>query len=173
MLIGMPSPAPRSLRPAALALLAAAGGLGCANSLEGDFPFPCAEDGKCPEHWWCRPSDFVCFRECDSVNTCADGWECLASLGTCAKRCDAVGNAQCPAGFDCKAFDDAGALRLACVDYGSVRVGAPCANADDCALGSTCWGAAFPICTALCDGSTSCAGGVACSSLGASLGLCR
>ena len=110
---------------AAVALLLAALGAGCAKELSELRPFPCAKDRTCPLGLVCDPAagcvsaklDALCAPDTDCG---AAGAECL--LGVCATRCAAG----CAPGRVCASAVDGGMCVADCGDGGACPAGLAC-----------------------------------------------
>ncbi|MGC4113731.1 MAG: hypothetical protein QM765_03535 [Myxococcales bacterium] len=141
----------------ALAALAS-GAVGCASTLDGLAPFPCAQDSTCPDGFDCVSDSCVVTgagtpdggtvvkRQCEYHSDCNEGARQGVCVGltnggsACGVKCSGITNG-CP-GQDCKLIMSGvqGEYDLvpACTSAGSIRENGSCFGVETCYYGLTC-----------------------------------
>jgi len=153
--------------------------LGCYSGLTNLAPFPCADDGTCPNGLICKGGSCTCPLSCDS--TCVDpdvdaancggcGQSCATSCvsGQCQNACTLFSTAGCPSGDTCAvAFHADDVLwGTICRSTGTVAAHQPCdtTNAGECGTGLECVSTGdVSWCRNLCDATHACPGGATCN----------
>jgi hypothetical protein len=147
---------------------------------------PCASLGDCPSSWFCvgQQSGFpggYCTKPCNaSASTCPGDAFCALAFGFCLDGCTDSTQCRQPA-YGCSSRVAGVTLsKSACVAFrDGAKVGDPCANFSECALGGACipevnsngtqTGFTNGYCTAICGGTApACPAGSFCQSVGRS-----
>jgi hypothetical protein len=150
----------------------------CYSGLTSLEPFPCANDGKCPNGLLCnKDKQCTCPLQCgqtcvdpqtDSSNCggCNNACSTVCAAGACQNLCTLFGT-DCPTGKKCvvEVSSTAPQWGTVCQSKGSATIGQPCTHGNDCIDGLVClltnnvgW------CWKLCDDNHTCPGGSTCIS---------